>query len=192
MPIKPRESKFPEVSLFCFQRSWACGWDCTTTTQHELNSSSCKHLLFCAFSLWEISVHITEAWASISLVRVYYPPVFPVWNTHKKCPWTCLFWEPNRAHPKFFMSNLSKHPWRLSSVEDKHLICPETERSNCILLHKKIVNITIFKKIKIKIFFKSVASLYAKCKKELKYTHSVNQWDYRIIYFNISVPEQPR
>lgn len=155
MPIKPRESKcLPQVSLFCSQRSLACGWDCTTTTQHQLNSSSCEHLLFCALHCGK-SLYITEAGVSISLVWVYFPPVFPVWNIHKKCPWTCLFWEPNRVHPHFFLC-----PECWNTLEDFHLWKKSTwfaQRLNdqtafCYI--KDYVNVTIlFKYIQIKRYF---------------------------------------
>lgn len=147
MPIKPRESKcLPQVFLFCSQRSLVCGWDCTTTTQ--LNTTQAKFFQLWAsfilcFALWEISVHHWDSskhQSGLSLLS----PIFPVWNIHKKCPWTYLFWEPNRAHPHFLTSQMSKHPWRLSSVEEKHSICPEIERLDCILLYIRLyVNITI-------------------------------------------------
>lgn len=101
-----RESKcLPQAFLFCSQRSLACGWDCTTTTQHQLNSSSCEHLLFCGLHCGK-SVYITKAQVSISLVWVYFSPIFPVWNIHKKCPWTCLFWEANSASSFFYVPNV--------------------------------------------------------------------------------------
>lgn len=72
---------FHKFSDFGRKDLWLAGG--TVPPQHQLNSSSCDHLLFCALHCGK-SLYITEAQVSISLVWVYFPPIFPVWKTHQK------------------------------------------------------------------------------------------------------------